>query len=97
MLLIRLSTIIVSLLIICRESLSVFQLNETSFDSVTKALTGENGDWLVRFYAPWCTYSREMLPAWENAETQLKGFVRVGDVDAIANRYNGTNYSFHDA
>ena len=76
-----------SLLLIFRESLCIFQLNETSFDSITKAVTGENGDWLVRFYAPWCPYSRDMLTAWENAETQLKGFVRVGDVDAVANRY----------
>lgn len=77
---------ITSFLLICRHSLSIFQLNETNFDAVTKASTGENKDWLVRFYAPWCPYSREMLPALENAESQLMGFVHVGEVDAIANR-----------
>jgi len=71
---------------ICLRIVAVVQLNEKNFDLITRVTTGENGNWLIRFYAPWCQHSSNMISSFEDAEYQLNGEVNVGEVDAIVNR-----------
>ncbi|KAI0236009.1 Thioredoxin-related transmembrane protein 1 [Lamellibrachia satsuma] len=49
------------------------------------------GEWLVKFYAPWCPACKAMSPAWKNVarwcrkESMLERDVRVADVDVTKN------------
>lgn len=59
---------------------SVFELTADNFD----ALTAE-GDWLIEFYAPWCSHCNALKPDLERAARELAqqgAGVRVGRVDA---------------
>ena len=42
--------------------------------------------WLVAFYAPWCPFSKRLLPKWEQAASDLKGKVKLGKVDAFTHK-----------
>lgn len=65
---------------------NITSLTDATFDTVTKVQTGESGDWLIRFYAPWCPHSHNMLDAFAEAALQLDGEINVAEVDASINR-----------
>ena len=63
-----------------RASASVVELTADNFDALTSS-----GDWLIEFYAPWCTHCNKLRPDLEKAARQLAAqgaSVRVGRVDA---------------
>jgi len=59
---------------------SVVELTADNFDAMTAT-----GDWLIEFYAPWCSHCNALRPDLEKAARQLAAqgaAVRVGRVDA---------------
>ena len=63
----------------------------------TQAATGATtGDWLVKFYAPWCSHCKRLEPVWEEVATQLKqdpdNYVNVAKVDCDAHRGVGGRF-----
>lgn len=68
-------------------------LTSKNFEHLTQASTGATtGDWLVKFYAPWCGHCKKMEPMYEEVATRLKGEVNVAKVDVPANRELGTRF-----
>lgn len=59
----------------------IIDLNSSNFDELTLIGTGYEGDWLIKFYAPWCSHCKVMFPVYEEVEVELKGRVNVGQVD----------------
>ena len=72
-------------------SSDVIVLDATNFEHLTQASTGATtGDWLVKFYAPWCGHCTKLAPTWEKLAEELKGVVNVAKVDVTAAREIGT-------
>ena len=62
----------------------VIDLDNKSFEHLTQASTGATtGDWLVKFYAPWCGHCRKLEPIYEELATELKDVVNVARVDGL--------------
>jgi protein disulfide-isomerase A6 len=79
------------ILLICLLSVSCLY----SSNSDVKVLTQNNFNkevvnspeiWIVEFYAPWCGHCQKLTPEWEKAAKALKGIVKVGAVDADAEK-----------
>lgn len=77
---------------LCAKASDVVTLTGENFEEQTKALTGDGGDWLVEFYAPWCGHCKRLQPIWEELATELKGEVSVGKVDVTENRPLGSRF-----
>ena len=79
------------LLLVCASE--VIQLDVKNFEHLTQASTGATtGDWLIKFYAPWCGHCRKMEPTYEQVADMLHGEVNVARVDVPANRELGTRF-----
>ena len=70
-----------ALLLAAPAAASVVELTADNFDAMTA-----EGDWLVEFYAPWCSHCNALKPDLEKAARQLAaegaGASRVARVDA---------------
>lgn len=65
----------------------VVKLDTSNFEHLTQASTGATtGDWLIKFYAPWCGHCKSMAPAYERLATNLLGEVNVAEVNADKER-----------
>jgi len=51
-------------------------LEDATFEEKTK-----EGDWLIKFYAPWCGHCKRLAPIWDELATQAKGKFNVAKVD----------------
>lgn len=72
----------------------VIVLTADDFEHETQAATGATtGDWLVKFYAPWCGHCKKLDPIWEEVATLLKGDINVAKVDVSAHRTVGTRFN----
>lgn len=58
-------------------SSAVVELTPDTFDKLTS-----EGQWMVEFYAPWCTHCKRLAPIWDKASDALAGQVNFGKVDA---------------
>jgi len=70
----------------------VIQLDDSNFESLTKAFTGEAGIWFVEFYAPWCSHCQRLAPIWERLantvhhdQNNLYHQFHIAAIDASAN------------
>lgn len=71
----------------------VVVLDSKNFEHLTQASTGSTtGDWLVKFYAPWCGHCKKLNPVYEQVAEALKGEINVAKVDVTANREIGTRF-----
>ncbi len=85
--------LIAFLALIAGSSAEVVQLTVQNFEHLTQATTGATtGDWLIKFYAPWCGHCRKMEPTYERVAELLHGEVNVARVDVPANRELGTRF-----
>lgn len=87
--------ILISLLglVVGCSAAEVIQLDVKNFEHLTQATTGATtGDWLIKFYAPWCGHCRKMEPTYERVAEMLHGEVNVARVDVPANRELGTRF-----
>lgn len=80
-----------ALALVC--SAEVIRLDVKNFEHLTQATSGATtGDWLIKFYAPWCGHCRKMEPAYEKVAEILDGEINVAKVDVPANRELGTRF-----
>ncbi len=62
---------------------NVINLSSSNFN---KEVVNSADIWLVEFYAPWCGHCRNLVPEYEKAANVLKGIVKIGAVDADADK-----------
>jgi len=66
---------------------SVQVLGTDNFEHLTQASTGATtGDWLIKFYAPWCGHCKRMAPTWDELATKLHQKTNVAKVDCTAEK-----------
>lgn len=71
----------------------VIILNSENFEHLTQASTGATtGDWLIKFYAPWCKHCKTLEPIFDEVAEKLKGEINVAKVDVTANRALGSRF-----
>jgi protein disulfide-isomerase-like protein len=71
----------------------VVVLDSKNFEHLTQASTGATtGDWLIKFYAPWCGHCKKLEPVYEKVAEMLQGEVNVAKVDVPQSRDLGTRF-----
>ena len=71
----------------------IVTLNASNFEQLTQAATGATtGDWMIKFYAPWCGHCKAMQPEFELLATELKGEINVAEVDVAKDRAIGSRF-----
>ncbi|XP_054625414.1 protein disulfide-isomerase TMX3-like [Dunckerocampus dactyliophorus] len=80
-------TLVVSAVLLCASFTSVWTFVEEIDDSLVET-RGDNDIWLIKFYAPWCSFCKQLDPVWHQVGSELKSvgsLVNVGKCDATAN------------
>ncbi len=86
-------TLVALILGLVSAETDIITLNSDNFESLTQASTGATtGNWLIKFYAPWCGHCKSLQPAYEEVATALKGEINVAEVDVAAHRALGSRF-----
>ncbi|KAK9695486.1 hypothetical protein K7432_012936 [Basidiobolus ranarum] len=61
---------------------------DSILNSVNFATEVNTGTWLIKFYSPYCTYSKKLAPIWEqfsndNGETLATKNIHIGELNCI--------------
>ncbi|XP_060941113.1 protein disulfide-isomerase TMX3-like isoform X2 [Limanda limanda] len=80
----RKSSVLLSVLL-CASLVSSFveELDDSFMET-----RGDDDIWLIKFYAPWCSFCKQLDPVWHQIGSELKSLgspVNVGKSDATAN------------
>ncbi|GLT48242.1 hypothetical protein SLA2020_218780 [Shorea laevis] len=72
------------------ESSASVELNSQNFDQL---VIKSKDLWIVEFFAPWCGHCKRLAPEWKKAANNLKGKVKLGQVDcdsekSLMSRFN---------
>ncbi|DAZ94993.1 TPA: hypothetical protein N0F65_000625 [Lagenidium giganteum] len=79
--------------VVAEDKSNVIVLTADNFEHLTQAATGATtGDWLVKFYAPWCGHCKRLAPVFEDVANELKGSVNVAKVDVTENSELGKRF-----
>ena len=85
-------TLLLVIGVYCQRS-DVIELNAKNFEKETQANSGATtGDWMIKFYAPWCGHCKKLAPTWEEVATRLVGEINVAKVDASQDRSLATRF-----
>ena len=78
---------------LCAAETDIITLDGSNFEKLTQAATGATtGDWMIKFYAPWCGHCKSMQPEYEKLATELKGEINVAEVDVAKDRAIGSRF-----
>ncbi|XP_025424191.1 protein disulfide-isomerase A6-like [Sipha flava] len=59
---------------------------ELTDDNFNRTVLETDNVWLVKFYAPWCRYSKELRTEYSKAAKAMKGFANVGALNTDKHR-----------
>ncbi|XP_061835220.2 protein disulfide-isomerase tmx3a-like [Nerophis lumbriciformis] len=79
-------TLVLSAFLLCASVASVWTFVEELDDSLLDTRE-ENDVWLIKFYAPWCSFCKQLDPVWHQIGSELRSagsHVNVGKCDATA-------------
>ncbi|XP_059200786.1 protein disulfide-isomerase TMX3-like [Centropristis striata] len=79
----RRSVVLLSALLVLSVSAFVEELDDTFME-----MKEADDIWLIKFYAPWCAFCRQLDPVWHQIGSELRSLgspVRVGKADATSN------------
>ncbi|KDO28117.1 hypothetical protein SPRG_06772 [Saprolegnia parasitica CBS 223.65] len=65
-------------------SSNVVQLTGDNFQELTQLETGDRGDWLIKFYAPWCGHCKRLAPIFEELAIEVAGQTSIAEIDVEA-------------
>lgn len=92
MLLLPVTVFLLVLLSIAKSNVIV--LTSNNFEHDTQASSGSTtGDWLIKYYAPWCGHCNKMAPMYDELAKELDGSVNVAKIDVTANRDLGRRFN----
>ncbi|XP_031597981.2 protein disulfide-isomerase TMX3-like isoform X1 [Oreochromis aureus] len=77
------TTVLLSVLMFAAAAAFVEELNDSFMET-----KGDDEIWLIKFYAPWCTFCKQLDPVWHQIGSELRSLgspVHVGKSDATAN------------
>merc|ERR1719188_576405 len=69
---------------VASEKDNIVKLTKFNFDKNVR-----EGDWFVKFYAPWCTHCQRLAPIWEKLADQAVADdwpVKIAEVDCTSSR-----------
>lgn len=67
----------------------VIELTDSDFK---KQVLDSDDVWLVAFVAPWCGHCKNLKPEWAKAASELKGKVKLGQVDSTVHSSTAQQY-----
>ncbi|XP_063317254.1 protein disulfide-isomerase tmx3a-like isoform X4 [Pelmatolapia mariae] len=79
----RRTTVLLSVLLFASAAAFVEELDDSFMET-----KGDDEIWLIKFYAPWCTFCKQLDPVWHQIGSELRSLgspVHIGKSDATAN------------
>ncbi|XP_039878713.1 protein disulfide-isomerase TMX3-like isoform X2 [Simochromis diagramma] len=79
----RRTTVLLSVLLFASAAAFVEELDDSFMET-----KGDDEIWLIKFYAPWCTFCKQLDPVWHQIGSEYRSLgspVHVGKSDATAN------------
>ncbi|EQC28062.1 hypothetical protein SDRG_14156 [Saprolegnia diclina VS20] len=82
--LLAVSIALLSLVVAADDASNVIQLTGDNFNELTQLESGDRGDWLIKFYAPWCGHCKRLAPIFEELAIEVAGQTSIAEIDVEA-------------